>query len=68
MAVRIHEAGHQHRFAQVNRLAAAVRGQITPTPNGGDALARHQNRALANRRLGNRQNNAGAQEEWMVGS
>jgi hypothetical protein len=43
-----------------------MRGQIVPPPDRDDTVARDQNRAFANRRLGNRQNNAGAEEEGRV--
>jgi hypothetical protein len=56
--MRVHEAWEQNDIAQVQR-ATGVRGRkIFPTPNAFDAIAGDQDRAVFNRRLLNRKDEA----------
>jgi hypothetical protein len=66
MAMRVDEARQQNDFAEVNDFPGCAGPQIRPRTDSPNAVSGNEHRAVFNRRLRNRQNNAGAENHGKV--
>jgi hypothetical protein len=66
VAVRVDQSRHENHFAQVEYRAGMPRPNGTPTPCSRDAISDHHNCTIFNRRTPDWQDDAGAQDDWMV--